>query len=83
MQSRATALLDLATIAGSIGPGSDSIGLAKVLFFCFFQMINRGVHPNVPASVNRLTVTGTGDRRRRVTINRDLSTAADVFARLG
>ena len=50
-----------AVVAGLIGPDSGSIGLAR--FFCFFQKINQGGHPNVPTSVNRLTVIGTGDRR--------------------
>jgi hypothetical protein len=54
---------------GSIGPGSGLDGLARAFF--------------MPASVNRFTVAGIGDRCGEATINCDLTTAADAFARHG
>jgi hypothetical protein len=56
-----------------------SIGLVSF----FLKSINRGGHPNVPISVNRFNVTGIGNRRGKVTINRYLTTAVEAFARHG
>jgi len=54
-----------------LGLAMGSIGLASV-FFVFFQTINRGGHPNLPATVNRLTVVGKLARCGKAMISRGL-----------
>ena len=66
---------------GLVGGLENGLAGGFLGFFVFFEMFNRGGHPNVPTAGNRLTAAGKAAHRVKATIYRDLLTLADAFAR--